>query len=113
MSISPVSTLLLLIAQEGKKPLDLTFIFMMFGIFIFFYVLIIRPAKKEQQEKEEMMGGLKKNDHVITSSGIYGVVMHVGDNDVLLRIDDSNKVKVRFVKAAIARVVGPEEAKKS
>lgn len=74
-------------------------------VVVFFYFFLIRPQKKEQEEKQKMLGGLKKNDRVVTTGGIYGTVVNVKDNEVTLRVDDQAKVKIRFRKAAVAAVV--------
>jgi preprotein translocase subunit YajC len=64
-----------------------------------------------------MLAGLKKNDRVITSSGIYGVVTSVqaDADEVTIRVDEASNAKLRLTLSAIARVLGDEtgaEAKK-
>jgi preprotein translocase subunit YajC len=116
--------LVLFLLSEGApaKPPNGMPIFMLIGVILFFYVLIIRPAKKEQAQKDQMLGGLKKNDKIVTTSGIYGTVVNIQGDAITVRVDDQAKVKIRFVKAAIARVLSPDvgettapkdEAKKS
>ena len=54
-----------------------------------------------------MLGGLKKNDRVVTSSGIYGTVVSV-DRDadrVTLRVDESANAKLTVTLASIGRVL--------
>ena len=84
---------------------------------VFFYFMLIRPQQREQAEKKKLMDGLKKNDRVITTAGLYGTVVNVKDDAVTLLVDDQNKVKLRFLKSAVASVVVPpnttDEAKKS
>lgn len=77
---------------------------------VFFFLVVIRPQKKEANEKQQMLDALKKGDVVLTSSGMYGTVVSLKGDEVLLRIDEQNKVKARFVKAAIARVVEASES---
>jgi preprotein translocase subunit YajC len=75
---------------------------MMALIFVVFYFLIIRPQKKRQQQHQSMLGQLKKGDRVITSSGMYGTIFAIQDdqNKVVLKISDD--IKVEFVKSQIA-----------
>ena len=54
------------------------------------------------------MEALKRGDQVLTTSGMYGTVVNLKGEEVPLRVDDQTKAKVRFVKAAIARIVEPE-----
>ncbi len=86
-------------------------------VFIFVYFFLIRPQKREQDEKQKMLEALAKNDRVVTTGGMFGTVVNIKGDEVVLRVDDQAKVKIRFLKSAIARVVQPttetEEAKKS
>ena len=52
-----------------------------------------------------MVNNIKKNDHVLTNGGIFGIVHSVKDNEVILKIDEQGSVKVRFTKSAIATVI--------
>lgn len=72
---------------------------------VFVYFFLIRPQKKEQEAKQNLLGALKKNDRVVTSGGMYGTIVNIKDDEVTLRVDDQNKVKIRFAKSAISRVV--------
>tara|TARA_R110002072_G_C7767190_1_gene518846 strand:+ start:184 stop:483 length:300 start_codon:yes stop_codon:yes gene_type:complete len=74
----------------------------------FLYLVVIRPQKKEADAKAKIMDALKKGDYVLTSSGMYGTVVTLKGEEVTLRVDDQTKAKVRFVKAAIAKIVEPE-----
>lgn len=80
----------------------------MFGmIFVVMYFLMIRPQNKQRKEREAMMAGLKKNDHVLTSAGIYGVIKQIKpeDQDVTLCIDERKDVCIRVSKSSITGLV--------
>ena len=64
-------------------------------IFIIFYFLLIRPQRKAQEDHKKMVSSLKKNDEVITSSGIHGTITNVKDNTVILKIDDNVKIEIQ------------------
>ena len=49
-----------------------------------------------------MIQGLKKNDDIITTGGIYGTIVNVKDKTFVLRIDDN--VKIEISKSAVATV---------
>ena len=63
-------------------------------IFIIFYFLIIRPQKSKEKEHGRLVSNLKKNDEVVTSSGIHGTVVNVKDKTVILRIDENVKLEI-------------------
>ena len=52
-------------------------------IFGVMYFLMIRPQKKEQKKLQAMLNDLAVGDAVVTTSGFYGVVIDITDDDVL------------------------------
>jgi len=80
----------------------------MFGmIFVVMYFLMIRPQNKQRKEREAMMSGLKKNYHVLTNAGFYGVIKQIKpeDQDLTLCIDERKDVCIRVSKSSIAGLV--------
>jgi len=75
--------------------------------FIIMYVLLIRPQKKKEQQRQEMLGQLKKDDKVVTIGGIIGVIVSINDREVVLRLEDGQKM--RMTRSAVSRPVGQEE----
>jgi len=75
---------------------------------IMFYFLLILPERKKRKELENQLNSLKKNDRVITTGGIVGVVVNAnpGAKTVLVRIDDN--VKIEVLRSHIAHI-GPLE----
>jgi preprotein translocase subunit YajC len=72
-----------------------------------FYFLVIRPEKRKQKEHKDMVSRLKKNDEVVTSSGIHGTVVNVKEKTVVLRLDEN--VRVEFDKEAVLLLVNKTE----
>jgi len=68
-----------------------------------FYFLIIRPQQKQEREKREMLANLSKGDEIITRGGIYGTIVGLSDETVVLRVDDNAKIK--FSRAAVMQVL--------
>ena len=79
------------------------------------YMLLFRPEKEKQRRQQELLAGLKKNDRVVTTSGIYGSVASVDrDGDrVTLKIDDAANVKLTVTLGSIARVLGDAESSRT
>jgi preprotein translocase subunit YajC len=77
---------------------------------IIFYFLLILPERKKRKELENQLNSLKKNDQVVTTGGIVGVIVNAnpGSRSVTVRIDDSNNVKIEVLRSHIAHV-GPIE----
>src|ERR1043165_5217511 len=69
-----------------------------------FYFIVIVPNKRQQKKVQEFLDGLKVNDKVITTSGIFGQVMRIDDQSVQLQIAD--KVNIKVSRAAIGGYQG-------
>ncbi len=76
-------------------------------IFMIFYFLLIKPQKEKQNQQKQMLSHLKKNDQVVTSSGIHGTIVNLKDTTVVIRIDDNARIEVD--KEAIATIKGSAE----
>lgn len=77
-------------------------------IFAVFYFLLIRPQKGKEKEHQKMLQGLNKNDAVVTSGGIHGVIVSVKEKTLVLRIDDN--VKMEIEKNCVAYIKKPDSS---
>jgi preprotein translocase subunit YajC len=84
-----------ILAQQTSDGGGMMQTIILFGlIFVIFYFMIIRPQQKRQKERQKMLDALEKGDKILTSGGIYGVVIGIEDKVVLVQIADNVKVKV-------------------
>ncbi len=86
--------------QQSNMFIQLVPMVLIFGIF---YFLVIRPEKQKQKNHQELLKNLRKNDEVLTSAGIHGIVVNVKDKTVVLRLDEN--VRVEFEKEAVTSVI--------
>ena len=72
------------------------------------WLLLYRPERERMRRHQELLAGLKKNDRVITTSGIYGTVANVDReaDRVSLRVDEAGNVKIAVTVSSIAKVLG-------
>lgn len=76
--------------------------FVILGLmFVVMYFLIFRGPKKKQQQHQRMVKALEKNDRVKTIGGIIGTIVDIRDNEITLKIDESNNTKIKVVPSAI------------
>jgi preprotein translocase subunit YajC len=75
-------------------------------IIAIFYFLIIRPQRQQQKKVKEMLDNLKKNDEIITTSGIHGTVAIVKEKTVVVRVDEG--CRLEFDRESIASVINSE-----
>ncbi|OPL19152.1 MAG: hypothetical protein AVO35_12325 [Candidatus Aegiribacteria sp. MLS_C] len=66
----------------------------MLAIIAIFYFLMIRPQQKQAKMLREMRDALQKDDRVVTSGGIHGVITNLKGDVVTVRIADNVKIDV-------------------
>jgi preprotein translocase subunit YajC len=116
LRVTPVDlTAAAVLAQQGPGGgLEILNLFLPLGIIVVLYFVLIQgPQRKEQRARMDMLQNMKKNDKVLTNSGIFGVVTNVqSDNDeVTIRVDETTNTKLRVLRSSIARVLA-EDVKK-
>ena len=78
---------------------------------VFVYFFMIRPQKKEAKKKEQMMSELAVGDTVLTTSGFYGIVIDVSEDDtVIVEFGSNRNCRIPMQKAPIAANEKPQEA---
>jgi preprotein translocase subunit YajC len=50
-----------------------------------------------------MIQSLAKNDRIQTIGGIIGTVVDIKDDEITLKIDESNNTKIKIIRSAIGR----------
>ena len=74
------------------------------------YFMAIRPQKKEQRRMTAMLSALEIGDTVVTTSGFYGVVIDITDEDCIVEFGSNKNCRIPKKKSAIAEVEKPGEA---
>jgi preprotein translocase subunit YajC len=104
-------SLLLILAEETaqqqpKEPGWVSFLPLVL-IAVFFYLILIAPMKRQEKQRQALVANIKKNDKIINSGGIIGVVESVKEkeNEVVLRGG------LRITKASIVQVMAEDTAK--
>lgn len=73
----------------------------LFGIM---YFLMLRPQKKEQKRLQAMLNDMEVGDSIVTTSGFYGVVIDMTDEDVIVEFGNNKNCRIPMRKQAIAEV---------
>ena len=74
------------------------------------YFFMLRPQKKEQKRVQSMLSEMAIGDTVLTTSGFYGVIIDITDEDVIVEFGSNKNCRIPMQKAAISAVEKPEEA---
>ena len=93
-------------AAQAGSPFILIAYILIFGVIMYF--MIYRPQKKEQKRKSAMMSSIEVGDSVLTTSGCYGIVIDITDEDVIVEFGNNKNCRIPMKKAAIEQVEKPE-----
>ena len=79
--------------------------FLIMGVLAFF--LLVLPWRRQEKQRQALVSALKKNDKIINSGGIIGIVESVKDkeNEVVL------KGGLRVTKTSIVQIVADDSTK--
>ncbi|MHB1157464.1 MAG: preprotein translocase subunit YajC [Phycisphaerales bacterium] len=82
-------------------PMLLIFLALMFGMTMF-------GQRKEKKKRAALLAAMKKNDRIVTIGGVIGTVVEVKDNEVIVKVDESNNTRMRFSRSAIQGIINEE-----
>lgn len=77
-------------------------------MFAIMYFLILRPQRKKEKDRLDMIANVRKNDRIVTSGGIHGVVISVKEKELLVRVDNDKDVKLKIDKSAVTSITIPK-----
>ena len=89
--------------EAGPQGGGLQLVIMIALFFGIMYFMIIRPQSKRAKEHASLLGALSKGDEVVTSGGVLGKIVKIGDNFIELKISDSSNMKIQ--RAAVTSVM--------
>ena len=98
-----------LIAQSsgGSSAAGLLIPFVLLGGL--FYFMILRPQQRRQRAQQELINTISEGDEIITTAGIYGVVMSIDDEEGTVTVAIAPGTEVKLLRAGIGRRVTVEE----
>ncbi|MFA4986756.1 MAG: preprotein translocase subunit YajC [Candidatus Brocadiia bacterium] len=99
-------------APTGESPWGglINMLLIIGPMFLLFWLFFIRPESKRQKEHQRMLSELKKGDEVLTIGGIFGRIVEVRGDRMVVEIADNTRVKL--TNDAVARVIQPDADEK-
>ena len=73
-----------------------------------FYFLFSRPQKMEQKKRSALINSVEVGDSVLTTSGFYGIVIDITDEDVIVEFGNNKNCRIPMKKSAIEQVEKPD-----
>jgi len=72
-------------------------------VMIFLVVMMFSAPRKQKKERKKLEQSLEKNDRILTIGGIYGTIVDIKDDEVTVKVDESNNTKIKMTRSAIGR----------
>jgi preprotein translocase subunit YajC len=77
------------------------------------YFMVIRPQKAQQKKRETMMANLRKGNRIVTVGGIFGEIIDIKDDAVIVNVSQGpERIVVRMAKWAVQDVIGKDNSPK-
>lgn len=96
--------MLLSTSTAGGAGAMLSLVLPLAVLFLLMYFMIMRPQKKEQQRVKNMLAAMEVGDTVVTTSGFYGVLINITEEDVIVEFGNNRNCRIPMRKSAIAEV---------
>ncbi len=84
----------------GLFPLLLVYAVILGG----FWFILIRPQKKEQKRVQTMISEMEVGDTVLTTSGFYGTIIDITDEDIIVEFGNNKNCRIPMQKSAVAQL---------
>ena len=75
-----------------------------------FYLIAIRPQKKREKAHQALVDSVEVGDSILTTSGFYGVVIDMTEEDVIVEFGNNKNCRIPMRKQAIAEVEKADQA---
>ena len=103
--MTDVHSLLGMAPPPGTQPNPSGQMFQMLGMVVFFivvmYFIMIRPQQKKAKEHDRLLKSLKPKDKIVTSGGVVGIIVSVGERSITIRSADT---KLEVLKSAVTEI---------
>jgi preprotein translocase subunit YajC len=96
------------VTSQQKTPMP-TFWLTIGLMMVLMYLMLFRGPQKQKQQHKQMVQSLQKNDKVQTIGGVIGIVVDIKDDEITLKVDESNNTKIKIVPSAIGKNLTKEK----
>jgi preprotein translocase subunit YajC len=93
----------------AQKPLG-SWLWIYVALMLVLVFVLFRGPQKQKQQRKKLIQSLKKNDRVQTIGGILGTVVDIKDDEIILKVDESNNTKIKIASSAIGRNLSQDKS---
>jgi preprotein translocase subunit YajC len=97
--------ILFLLNQQQQSPKELIVPFVAMILFIWFFIM--RPQRKKQKELNNVQYGIKVGDWVLNAAGMYGKIVDIIEEIVVVEYGTNKGVRVPIQRSSIVTIEEP------
>jgi preprotein translocase subunit YajC len=90
--------------QAPSQGPDMWLFAVLLGGVVLMWIWMGRGRRKQDAKRKEMLSNLRKGDKIVTIGGIIGTVIEVRPDEVTVKVDETNNIRMKFTRRAIAAV---------
>ena len=82
---------------------------LMIGVAVL-WIFMLRGRRGDDKQKQDMLKNMKRGDRVQTIGGVLGTIVETRENEIVVKVDEGNNTKIKFLRSAIHKVVAEDKA---
>jgi preprotein translocase subunit YajC len=104
--------------KPPSQGLDMWLFAVLLGGVVLMWIWMGRGRRKQEAKRKEMLSNLKKGDKIVSIGGIIGTVIEAKPEEITVKVDETNNVRMKFARWAIrgvgedAKTTSPDDDKK-
>ncbi len=91
-------------APQVANPFGDNFFIMLMLILLGMIILSFFSGRKQRKQRANMLDALKKHDQVLTRGGVFGSVVEIKPDRVVLKVDESSNTRITVLRDSIEQV---------
>lgn len=81
------------------------FLFILLALMLFMIMMSVFSGRKEKRRRQDMLSTLSRHDRVLMAGGMIGTIVELKDDEVVLKVDESNNTRIHFSRSAVQSVL--------
>jgi preprotein translocase subunit YajC len=94
--------------QSAVGPFGDNFFMMLMLLLVGMIVFSFLGGRKQKKKRAAMLEALKKHDQVLTRGGVFGSVIEVKTDRVVLKVDESSNTRITVHRDSIEQVTAED-----
>ena len=91
----------LILLDQTQQPSPASLLLPLVTLFAMFYWFSIRPQRQKQKELMFVQYGIEVGDYILTSAGMYGKVLDIIDETVVVEFGTNKGVRIPILRSSI------------